>query len=213
MSDRSQMYIFGLRTNHGILPTMKIVFATGNHNKLKELEDILPQGLQLLGLHDIGIFEEIPEDQDTLEGNAIQKAEYVFNKTGLRCFADDTGLEVMALNGAPGVLSARYAGPAKEANANMAKLMSEMEDVEDRRAQFRTVIALVGPEGCQTFEGTVEGFIQSTSSGAHGFGYDPIFRPEGANISFAEMTMQEKNKLSHRARAFQKLLEHFEREI
>lgn len=185
---------------------MKIVFATGNANKLNEILAVIPSGMQLLGLKDVGIDEEIPEDHQTLEENALQKAEFVFKRTGLACFADDTGLEVEALNGAPGVYSARYAGPEKNAEANMAKVLGELSDKVIRKARFRTVIALVGEQGQQTFEGSVEGEILLEKSGGDGFGYDPIFQPEGEKRSFAEMTIQEKNSMSHRSRAFQKLL-------
>ncbi len=187
---------------------MKIIFATGNENKLREIRAALPQEIELLGLKDVGILEEMPEDHETLEENALQKAQYVFDKTALTCFADDTGLEIDALNGAPGVYSARYAGEEKSAEANMAKVLSELISEEKRTARFRTVIALVGSSGENTFEGIVNGKILHEKQGAEGFGYDPIFQPEGEERSFAEMDLKEKNKMSHRARAFKKLLEH-----
>ena len=188
---------------------MKIIFATGNENKLKELRSVLPDGMELLGLRDVGIHDEIPEDHDTLEENAIQKAQYVLDRTGLTCFADDTGLEVDALNGAPGVYSARYAGEQKNAAANMAKVLEEMAGQTNRSARFRTVIALLGKNIEMTFEGVVEGEILSEPQGTEGFGYDPIFKPDGEERSFAEMPLATKNTMSHRARAFRKLLDHF----
>ena len=192
---------------------MKIIFATGNKNKLKEIRAAIPPGSELLGLKDVGIFEELPEDHETLEENALQKAQYVYEKSGLTCFADDTGLEIDALNGAPGVYSARYAGEEKRAAANMAKVLDELADEDDRSARFRTVIALVGPKGENTFEGIVNGRILREKKGAEGFGYDPIFQPEGEERSFAEMGLVEKNTMSHRARAFKKLLEYLSSEL
>ena len=187
---------------------MKIIFATGNENKLREIRAAMPSGIEVLGLKDVGIFEEMPEDHETLEENALQKAQYVFEKCGLACFADDTGLEVDALNGAPGVYSARYAGEEKSAEANMAKVLSELSNEENRSARFRTVISLVGVDEEKTFEGVVEGNILGDKQGVEGFGYDPIFQPEGEERSFAEMDLAEKNTMSHRARAFKKLLEY-----
>ena len=193
---------------------MEIVFATNNLHKLEEISLMLGGNFQLLGLKDLNISEEIPEDHETLEENASQKAWYIYNRTGKNCFADDTGLEVSALNGAPGVYSARYsrmgepAFPDMEpAEGNIRKLLLEMEGVAEREARFRTVIALIlnGVE-CQ-FEGIVEGVITLGSSGAKGFGYDPVFRPEGYDKTFAEMDLEIKNRISHRAKAVLKLIE------
>ena len=193
---------------------MEIVFATNNLHKLEEISALLGGNFQLLGLKDLNISEEIPEDHETLEENASQKAWYIYNRTGKSCFADDTGLEVSALNGAPGVYSARYSKmgevtfPDMEpAKGNIRKLLLEMEGLAEREARFRTVIALIlnGVE-CQ-FEGIVEGVITLGSSGAKGFGYDPVFRPAGYDQTFAEMDLELKNRISHRAKAVQKLTE------
>jgi XTP/dITP diphosphohydrolase len=185
---------------------MELVFATHNLNKAKEILPELPPHIELRTLGDIGCLDEIPETASTLEGNAIIKASFVKNKFGLSCFADDTGLEVVALNGAPGVYSARYAGEPKNEEANIAKLLEEMEDQQDRRAQFTTVIALCLENETRLFRGVVKGLITSSPRGSNGFGYDPIFQPEGYDRTFAELSLQEKNKISHRARAFAKLL-------
>lgn len=183
----------------------KLVFATHNSHKLKELRQIFPS-LEILGLHDCNITEEIIEDGLTLEANAEIKADYVFQKTGFSCFADDTGLEVDALHGAPGVLSARYAGDGHDFSANMEKLLREMQDKENRSARFKTVICLILNGRKSFFEGVVEGEILHQPRGEEGFGYDPIFRPLNHSLSFAEMTSDEKNSISHRGRAVQKLL-------
>ena len=185
---------------------MKLVFATNNPNKLKELQALVGDKYQLLGLKDIGCFEEIPEEQLTLEGNARQKAFYVYEKYGYSCFADDTGLEVEALNGEPGVYSARYAGEEKDASANMNKLLHEMDRINNRKARFRTVISLVINGKEVQFEGIAEGEITREKCGDSGFGYDPVFLPEGFSKTFAEMELQDKNKISHRGRAVQKLV-------
>ncbi|MGL5636011.1 MAG: non-canonical purine NTP diphosphatase [Bacteroidales bacterium] len=185
----------------------KLVFATNNRNKLKEVQAMLPD-YELLCLEDIGCTEEIPETADTLEGNALLKAKYVKDKFGLDCFADDTGLEVKSLNNEPGVYSARYAGEDKSSEANMDKLLSQLKDKSDRSAQFRTVIALITNSDVFYFEGIVKGEILISKRGDEGFGYDPIFRPNGYEISFAEMALCEKNKISHRARAVQALIQH-----
>lgn len=188
----------------------KLVFATNNPHKLKELQALLGNKYQLLGLKDIGCFEEIPEEQPDLEGNARQKAFFVYEKYGYSCFADDTGLEVEALNGDPGVYSARYAGESKNANANMNKLLHEMAKINNRKARFRTVISLVIDGKEEQFEGIVEGEITKEKHGDSGFGYDPVFLPEGDSKTFAEMKLQNKNKISHRGRAVQKLVEHLQ---
>ena len=181
---------------------MHLCFASNNAHKLAEIRPLLPY-VELLSLADIGCHEELPETQPTLAGNARQKAQYVWDHYGVACFADDTGLEVNALGGAPGVYSARYAGPAREPAANMAKLLHELGAQPDRRAHFRTVIALVlGAGEVQEFSGEVMGIIAAAPIGRGTFGYDPIFVPnEGDGRTFAEMTLAEKNLLSHRARA------------
>lgn len=183
---------------------MTLIFATGNPNKVHEIMALVPQDRKVIGLKEVGIVEDIPEEEPTLEGNALAKARYVFERTGMPCFADDTGLEVKALNGEPGVLSARYAGPEKDPDKNMDLLLQNLTGMEDRSARFRTVIAMVSGNGEWTFEGEVKGRISPTKKGEKGFGYDPIFIPEGETRSFAEMTLAEKNQMSHRARAFRK---------
>jgi XTP/dITP diphosphohydrolase len=182
---------------------MRLCFASNNAHKLDEIRPLLPSSVQLLSLADIGCHEELPETQPTLEGNARQKAQYVWDHYGVACFADDTGLEVAALDGAPGVYSARYAGPAREAAANVAKLLHELGAQSNRQAHFRTVISLVrGVGDAHEFSGAVAGSIAAAPIGEGGFGYDPVFVPsEGDGRSFAEMTLAEKNLLSHRARA------------
>ncbi|HLK98287.1 MAG TPA: RdgB/HAM1 family non-canonical purine NTP pyrophosphatase [Hymenobacter sp.] len=182
---------------------MRLCFASNNAHKLHEIRPLLPAGTELLSLADIGCHEELPETQDTLEGNARQKAEYVWEHYGVPCFADDTGLEVTALNGEPGVYSARYAGPQRLAADNVQKLLHELRGQSDRSAQFRTVVALVLPGGAvHEFAGTVEGSIREVPNGSGGFGYDPVFQPsEGDGRTFAEMDTPEKNQISHRARA------------
>lgn len=187
---------------------MNIVFASANKNKVSEISQLMPSGIHMLGLEDINCWEEIPETADTIAGNALQKARYVYEKFGVNCFADDTGLEVFALNGRPGVYSARYAGPAKDANANMDKILQELGSSTDRSARFVTVIALIMDGKEQLFEGVVNGRILENKQGEKGFGYDPIFQPEGEHRSFAQMTMDEKNRLSHRALAVNKLVEY-----
>jgi XTP/dITP diphosphohydrolase len=206
---------------------MKIVFATNNEHKLSEIRAILGPSFDVVSLADIGCHEDIPETGQTLEENALMKAEYVYNKYHLSCFADDTGLEVEALNGAPGVYSARYAaivpagepaGPSHDSEANMARLLRELANNNNRKARFRTVIALIEkkdvcPCGCTSikvvhkFEGIVNGEITREKSGAEGFGYDPIFRPDGYDKTFAELGLDIKNQISHRARAVAKLCE------
>ena len=185
---------------------MKIVFATHNKNKLKEVQSMLPDSITLLSLDTIECFDEIPETAETLEGNAILKANYITEKYGYDCFADDTGLEVEALDGAPGVYSARYAGQENDANANVQKLLRAMHGYTDRNAQFRTVIALNLKGKLYLFEGVCKGEIIKNPQGENGFGYDPIFKPEGFDRSFAEMSLTEKNSVSHRALAINKLV-------
>lgn len=182
---------------------MRLCFASNNAHKLDEIRPLLPAGIELLSLADIGCHEELPETQPTLEGNARQKAQYVWDHFSVACFADDTGLEVDALGGEPGVYSARYAGPQREAADNVAKLLRELAGRADRQAGFRTVISLVlSAAEVHEFSGQVRGSIAAAPSGGRGFGYDPVFVPgEGDGRTFAEMTMAEKNQLSHRARA------------
>ncbi len=181
--------------------TRRIVFATNNAHKLEEIRAILGEDFQVLGLSDIGCNEDIPETADTLEGNAEIKARYVKEHYGYDCFADDTGLEVDALGGAPGVYSARYAGPGHDSAANVALLLKNLESKSDRAARFRTVIALVEGDKITLVDGVVEGRIIDELRGDNGFGYDPIFVPEGYDKTFAEMDSKEKNSISHRARA------------
>ena len=187
----------------------QLCFASNNAHKLDEIRPLLPPGLTLLSLADIGCAEELPETQDTLAGNARQKAEYVRQHYATYCFADDTGLEVTALNGEPGVYSARYAGPQRLAEDNVAKLLRELTGAADRSARFRTVVALAGADGSMhEFAGEVAGYITEEARGTGGFGYDPVFVPaEGDGRTFAEMSGTEKNRISHRARAVAGLLD------
>lgn len=185
---------------------MKIVFATNNAHKLSEVSAVLGEGYELVTLKEVGITEEIPETGATLDENASQKAHYVYERTGLDCFADDTGLEVDALNGAPGVRSARYATDGHDFAANNRKLLKELEGKTNRKARFRTVISLIRGGVEQQVEGIVSGTIATKESGCEGFGYDPLFIPEGHNTTFAEMTADEKNAISHRGRAVQALV-------
>lgn len=186
---------------------MDLVFATNNKHKLKEINELLKGHHHLISLSEIGCHEDIPEEQDTLEGNALQKARYIKEHFGYDCFADDTGLEIEALDNRPGVYSARYAGPDKDSLKNMQKVLSEMQGINNRKACFRTVIALILHGEEHLFEGRVEGRILTHPQGEAGFGYDPVFQPEGYTMSFAEMPLSEKNKISHRGRATQKLCE------
>jgi XTP/dITP diphosphohydrolase len=187
---------------------MKLVFATNNQHKVKELQALLGDHFEILSLRDIGCNNDIPEDQPTLEGNASQKAFYVYENFSYPCFADDTGLEIEALGGAPGVFSARYAGEEKNSRANMDKVLKQLEKINNRKARFRTVISLVIDGREKQFEGIAEGVITREKHGEGGFGYDPVFLPEGYNKTFAEMELQEKNKISHRAKAVQKLIQY-----
>ena len=180
---------------------MKIVFATNNAHKLREVQQLLGDEFELITLRECGITEDIPETGATLDENASIKARYVYERTGLDCFADDTGLEVEALNGAPGVHSARYATDGHDFAANNAKLLRELEGKDNRKARFRTVISLIRNGVEEQVEGIVNGRIATSMAGSEGFGYDPLFIPEGYDISFAEMSAQEKNAISHRGRA------------
>ena len=192
---------------------MEIVFATNNQHKLEEIQALLGPEVHLLKLQDIGLSGDLPEEQDTLEGNAYQKAKYVYDHYNVNCFADDTGLEVDALNGAPGVYSARYAGESKSAHDNMDKLLEELAHKSDRRARFRTVISLIINGEERRFDGVVQGSIIKTPRGTEGFGYDPVFRPDGYDVTFAEMPLDEKNKISHRSRAIKKLTHYLLNEL
>ena len=183
---------------------MKILFATNNTHKLSEVSAVLGPDFELITPREAGVEEEIPEDQPTLEGNALQKARYLKERTGLDCFADDTGLEVVALDGAPGVHSARYATDGHDFKANNRLLLKNLEGITDRRARFRTVIALILNGEEYLFEGIVEGVIAHEERGEEGFGYDPLFLPEGAECSFAQMSAEQKNAISHRGRAVRK---------
>ena len=185
---------------------MQLVFATNNLNKLKEVQSLLPKHIKLLSLADINCTEDIPETQPTIKGNAIQKAEYLKNNYGYDCFADDTGLEVKALNGEPGVFSARYAGLQRNAKDNMNKLLTELESKNDRSAQFKTVIALQLNGETHTFAGICKGKITTEKHGDKGFGYDPIFKAEGFTKTFAQLPLNEKNKVGHRGKAVRKLV-------
>lgn len=184
---------------------MKILFATNNAHKLAEVQAVLGDSYTLVTPRDCGVTEEIPETQPTLEGNALQKARYLYERTGLDCFADDTGLEVEALGGAPGVHSARYATDGHDFAANNRLLLRNLAGEENRRARFRTVVALILGGREYLFEGVVEGQIIDCETGHEGFGYDPLFRPDGYDRTFAQMTTEEKNAVSHRARAVRKL--------
>lgn len=189
---------------------MQLVFASNNKNKIKEIQQILPQSITILSLEDIGCHEEIPETSNTIEGNAILKANYVTQKYGYDCFADDTGLEVEILNGEPGVYSARYAGEQRNSQDNLNKLLDVLTGETNRKAQFKTVIALNSKGKQHLFTGIAAGKISLEKSGTEGFGYDPIFQPEGYHETFAEMASDLKNKISHRAIATQKLIFFFE---
>ena len=184
---------------------MKIIFATNNKHKLIEINDLLGKSFTLLSLKDINLSGEIPENLPTLEGNALFKAKYIHNSTGMNVFADDTGLEIEALKGSPGVHSARFAGEEKDFRANTEKVLKLMKGEKNRRAKFRTVIALILNGAEYLFEGIIPGTILNEKRGEGGFGYDPIFVPEGENMTFAEMSLNEKNRISHRALAFEKL--------
>ncbi|MFT7034722.1 MAG: XTP/dITP diphosphohydrolase [Cyclobacteriaceae bacterium] len=186
---------------------MKICFATHNENKLREVRSIL-HPTKIVGLTELGQHEEIPETGQTLDENSLLKAQFLFTKFQLNCFADDTGLEVESLNGSPGVYSARYAGDKKDNQANIDLLMKNLEGITNRNARFRTVISLILNGETLTFEGIVNGRITEELSGSEGFGYDPIFIPEGYDITFAQMSLEEKNSISHRGKALKKLVDY-----
>jgi XTP/dITP diphosphohydrolase len=188
---------------------IKIVFATNNKNKIKEVQKLLPSNIELISLKDIGCEDDIPETQHTIKGNSIQKVNYINSKYNLDCFADDTGLEISALNGDPGVLSARYAGSERNSKKNIEKVLKNLNNIKNRNARFKTVIALSYKGEILTFEGVCEGVISNEIQGDGGFGYDPIFKPKGINKTFAELSFDEKNKISHRAIAIKKLIDYF----
>ncbi len=192
----------------------KIIFATNNPHKLEEIQNLLGSHFSLMSLKELGFTGDIPENKPTLEGNALEKARYIFERYNLPCFADDTGLEIEALHGDPGVYSARYAGSIetfgaedKRSEANMIKVLNKLKDITDRKARFRTVIAYIEDNKEYFFEGMMIGTITTEKRGTGGFGYDPIFVPDGSQLTFAEMPLSEKNKISHRARAFSKFVE------
>lgn len=186
---------------------MKLCFATNNLHKLEEIRAAVGQSFEIVSLKEIGCFEELPETRPTLEGNSLQKAQYIWDNYQVNCFADDTGLEVVALNGAPGVYSARYAGENCSFQDNVALLLKNLKSITDRQAKFRTVITLIIDGKVSQFEGEVKGSITEKEHGKDGFGYDPIFLPSEKSVTFAEMSMQEKNAISHRGRATKKLVE------
>ena len=186
---------------------MRLVFATNNMNKIKEVQSLIPSEIELLSLKDIGCFEDVPETQNTIEGNAKQKAEYIKTNYNYDCFADDTGLEVNALNGEPGVYSARYAGEQRNAEDNTNKLLTELQNKTDRSAQFKTVIALHLNGELHTFTGICKGEITTEKHGEKGFGYDPVFKPNNHNSTFAEMDLSVKNSIGHRGKAVTQLVE------
>lgn len=185
---------------------MKLVFASNNQNKIKEIKSLLPAGIEILSLEDIGCVVDIPETADTIEGNALMKANFIKRHYGYDCFADDTGLEVKVLNGAPGVYSARYAGETRDDQANMQKLITNLSEHQDRTAHFKTVIALHYRGEQKLFTGIVNGSILKEAVGTQGFGYDPIFQADGMQESFAQISLEEKNKVSHRAKALIQLI-------
>lgn len=192
---------------------MKLVFASNNANKIFEIQSMLPSDLQILSLESIGCFEDIAETSDTIAGNAIQKANYITNHYGYDCFADDTGLEINALNNEPGIYSARYAGEQRNADDNMAKVLQKLLNVDNRAARFKTVICL-NIHGKQIlFEGIVNGQITFENIGTGGFGYDPIFKPDGFSNTFAELSLEIKNRISHRGIATQKLIHYLQSKL
>lgn len=186
---------------------INLIFATSNQNKVLEIQKILPKKFEIKSLKDLNYFEDVPENKNTIEGNAIFKAKYIYEKFNINVFADDTGLEVEALNGEPGVHSARYAGTTRNSEKNIKKLLKNLKNVKNRNARFKTVIALLIDNKLHTFSGIVEGYILDSPMGNNGFGYDPIFCPNGFDKSFAELTLKEKNLISHRSLAMKKLID------
>lgn len=190
---------------------MKLVFASSNSHKINEIKKLLPENIELLGLNDIECFDEIPEIAETIEGNAILKADYITQKYGYNCFADDSGLEINTLGGKPGVYSARYAGEPRDDNKNIDKVLVELENQSDRRANFKTVICLNLNSHQYLFTGIIDGNITQERKGSNGFGYDPIFVPDGYDETFAQMAFEEKNQISHRAKAVMQMIDFFEK--
>lgn len=186
--------------------TEKLLFATNNQHKLREVQEIIGNSIRVFSLKDIGFTEEVPETQNSIEGNARQKARFVYQKTGINCFADDTGLEIDSLDGRPGVYSARYAGEGCSFENNIVKILAEMKDVDNRKARFRCVVCLIIDNHEHLFDGKIEGAILKEKRGIDGFGYDPVFLPEGQTSTFAEMPAYLKNGISHRGRAINKMV-------
>ncbi len=189
------------------MTNINLIFATSNQNKVLEIQKILPKKFNIKSLKDLNYFEDVPENETTIEGNAIFKAKYIYEKFNINVFADDTGLEVEALNGEPGVHSARYAGTTRNSEKNIKKLLKNLKNIKNRNARFKTVIALIINNKLHIFSGIVEGYILDSPKGNNGFGYDPIFCPNGFDKSFAELTLKEKNLISHRSLAMKKLID------
>ena len=189
------------------MTNINLIFATSNQNKVLEIQKILPKKFNIKSLKDLNYFEDVPENENTIEGNAIFKAKYIYEKFNINVFADDTGLEVEALNGEPGVHSARYAGKTRNSEKNIKKLLKNLKNIKNRNARFKTVIALIIDNKLHIFSGIVEGYILDSPKGNNGFGYDPIFCPNGFDKSFAELTLKEKNLISHRSLAMKKLID------
>ena len=189
------------------MTNINLIFATSNQNKVLEIQKILPKKFNIKSLKDLNYFEDVPENETTIEGNAIFKAKYIYEKFNINVFADDTGLEVEALNGEPGVHSARYAGTTRNSEKNIKKLLKNLKNINNRNARFKTVIALIIDNKLHIFSGIIEGFILDSPKGNNGFGYDPIFCPNGFDKSFAELTLKEKNLISHRSLAMKKLID------
>ena len=189
------------------MTNINLIFATSNQNKVLEIQKILPKKFNIKSLKDLNYFEDVPENETTIEGNAIFKAKYIYEKFNINVFADDTGLEVEALNGEPGVHSARYAGTTRNSEKNIKKLLKNLKNIKNRNARFKTVIALIIDNKLHIFSGIIEGFILDSPKGNNGFGYDPIFCPNGFDKSFAELTLKEKNLISHRSLAMKKLID------
>ena len=189
------------------MTNINLIFATSNQNKVLEIQKILPKKFNIKSLKDLNYFKDVPENENTIDGNAVFKAKYIYEKFNINVFADDTGLEVEALNGEPGVRSARYAGTARNSTKNIKKLLKNLKNIKNRNARFKTVIALIIDNKLHKFSGIVEGYILDSPMGNNGFGYDPIFCPSGFDKSFAELTLKEKNLISHRSLAMKKLID------
>ena len=206
--DIPSSFTIGIATEPAVMNNAAERLLGLTNDKIKEIKSLFKGPIELLSLEDIKCTEEIPETSETIAGNALQKAKYIYENYGYNCFADDTGLEIKSLNGEPGIFSARYAGEKKSAEANMNKVLSKLNNTVNRTAQFKTVIALIIDGKTTLFEGVAKGGITTSKSGTEGFGYDPIFKPEGYEITFSEMSLEEKNKISHRAKAIRKLAEY-----